>query len=189
MDLAHSHALGQRVLRQRNLLALLAAGLGALSLILLLVAGTRDREVVLQPLLTSPVTISSSGVSKDYLEMITRDVAVLTLNRSPQNLDYWLQSVLAIAHPRAQGQLKAELLKIVEEQRGSSIVQVFTIRSMRVDPHALVSQVTGELITIVGNKVVSREARTFRYTWEYTGLSLKLVGFGMVAADQQDKQS
>ncbi|MBJ7499642.1 MAG: type IV conjugative transfer system protein TraE [Sphingopyxis sp.] len=189
MDLAHSHAIGQRVLRQRNLLALLAAMLGALSLVLLLVAGTRDREVVLQPLLTSPLTISSSGVSKDYLEMITRDAAVLTLNRTPQNLEYWLESVLAIAHPRVHGALKADLLKIVDEQRGSSIVQVFSIRSMRIDTEALVSEVTGELITIVGNKLVSREARTFRYTWEYTGLSLKLIGFGMVAGDKQDKKS
>ncbi|MBV2149986.1 type IV conjugative transfer system protein TraE [Sphingobium sp. AS12] len=189
MDLAHSHALGQRVLRQRNLLAVLAAVFGALSLLLLTVAGTRDREVVLQPLLTSPVTISSSGVSKDYLEMITRDVAVLTLNRSPQNLDYWMSAVLAITHPRAQGELKAELLKIVDEQRGSSIVQVFTLRSMRVDTTALISEVTGELITIVGNKVVSREVRTFRYSWEYTGLSLKLIGFGMVVADTRNKDS
>lgn len=42
--------------------------------------------------------------------------------------------------------------------------------------------------TIVGNKVISRERRTFRYDWEYEGLSLRLVGFGMVrTGKEQDK--
>ena len=128
---------------------------------------SRDREVVLQPVLQSAVTVSSAGVSRQYLEMITRDVVVLTLDRSPQNLEYWMNQVLAITSPRAQGKLKGDLLKIVNEQRGSSIAQFFTIQSMEIDPKNLRSEVTGELHTIVGNKVISNERRTFRYDWEY----------------------
>src|SRR3546814_5377043 len=90
----------------------------------------RDREVVLQPILRSPVTVSSAGVSREYLEMITRDTVVLTLNRSPQNLEYWMNAVLDITAPASQGKVKADLLKIVNEQRGSSISQFFTIEKM-----------------------------------------------------------
>ena len=119
--------------------------------------------------------------------MITRDVAVLTLNRSPRNLEYWMNEVLEITHPGSQGAIKGELLKILDEQRGSSISQTFTIQSMKVDPKALVSEVAGELQTIVGNRVISVGNRRFRYTWDYTGLSLKLVGFGMVTAKLGEK--
>ncbi|EGI53711.1 hypothetical protein SUS17_3478 [Sphingomonas sp. S17] len=99
-----------------------------------------------------------------------------------------MNAVLEITSPRVQGKIKADLLKIVNEQRGSSISQFFTIESMDIDPKNLRSEVTGELHTIVGNKVISRERRTFRYDWEYEGLSLRLVGFGMVrTGKEQDK--
>ena len=188
MELSYSHASSQRVLRQRNLLIVVAAGLAGVAALLATLGISRDREVVLQPVLRSPVTISSSGVSRDYLEMVTRDVAVLTLDRSPQNLEYWMNSVLAITSPRAQGRLKGELLKIINEQRGSSIAQFFTIQSMSLDPKQLRSEVTGDLHTIVGNKVIAVERRTFRYDWEYSGLSLRLVGFGIVRSGKEAVQ-
>ena len=115
--------------------------------------------------------------------MITRDVVVLTLDRSPQNLEYWMNQVLAITSPRVQGKIKGDLLKIVNEQRGSSIAQFFTIQSMRIDPENLTSDVTGELHTIVGSRVISRDRRTFRFQWKYSGVSLQLIGFGMVTKD------
>ncbi len=180
MELSYSHSHSQRILRQRNMLAVAAAALGVITLLLFTVSLSRDREVVLQPVLRSPLTISSAGVSREYLELITRDTVVLTLDRSPQNLEYWMNAVLDIASTRTQGKIKADLLKIVNEQRGSSIAQFFTIEKMEIDTRNLRSEVSGELHTIVGDKVVSNERRTFRYDWEYSGLSLKLVGFGMV---------
>ena len=188
MELAYSHTQSQRILRQRNFLVALAAALAALIAILLLLNASRAREVVLQPILRSPLTVSSAGVSREYLELVTRDTAVLTLDRSPQNLEYWMNSVLAITSPRTQGRLKAELLKILDEQRGSSISQYFTMQSMRVDPKRLRSEVTGDLHTVVGSKIISNEKRTFRYYWEYSGVSLRLVGFTMVKPGQGDTQ-
>ena len=188
MELAYSHTQSQRILRQRNFLVAVVVGLAALIGILLLLNASRAREVVLQPILRSPLTVSSAGVSREYLEMVTRDTAVLTLERSPQNLEYWMNSVLAITSPRTQGKLKGELLKILDEQRGSSISQFFTIQSMEVDPKKLRSEVTGELHTVVGSKVILNEKRTFRYYWEYSGVSLRLLGFTMVKPGQGDAQ-
>lgn len=184
MDLSFQHSQAQRILRQRNILAATSVALGGLALVMVFISMSRDREIVLQPVLRSPVTVSSAGVSRDYLEMITRDVVILTLDRSPQNLDYWMNAVLDITAPRVHGTIKADLLKIVEEQRGSSIAQFFTIQSMKLDPAGLHSEVSGDLTTIVGSKVVSKQPRTFRYDWEYSGLSLKLIGFGLVDKSQ-----
>ncbi len=80
MEVAYSHAQNQRLLKQRNLLLLAASALAVLAAILLLIGFSRDREVVLQPVLRSPLTISSAGVSREYLELITRDVVVLILS-------------------------------------------------------------------------------------------------------------
>lgn len=184
MEVTYSHAHNQRLLKQRNILLVVTVALASLAGLLLLIGVSRDREVVLQPVLRSALTISSAGVSREYLELITRDVVVLTLDRSPSNLEYWMESVLAIASPRTHGKLKAELLKIVDEQRGSSIAQFFAIQTMEIDPKRLQSRVTGELHTIVGDKVISKERRTFQYDWEYSGVSLRLTGFGMVSSEK-----
>jgi conjugal transfer pilus assembly protein TraE len=180
MDLAYSHTQSQRVLKQRNMLLTTSLALSGLSAVLGLSAASRDREVVLQPILRTPLTISSAGVSREYLEAVTRDAAVLTLNRTPQSLDYWMKAVLEMVHPSAYGQVKADLMKIVEDQRGSSIAQYFSMESIKVDPAGLTSEVTGVLHTIVGRQEVSAVPKTFHYGWVYNGLSLKLVQLGMV---------
>ena len=116
MDLSNSHGQAQRLLRQRNLLAIGCALLFGVCVLLTLTAASRDREVVLQPVLAKPLTLSSSHVDKDYLELVTRDAALLTLNRSPSNLQYWMESILEITDPRTHGRMKAELMKIMSEQ-------------------------------------------------------------------------
>lgn len=185
MDLAISHTRAQRLLRQRNLLAIGCAGLAALLVLLTLTAASRDREVVLQPVLARPLTLSSSHVDKDYLELVTRDAALLTLNRSPSNLQYWMDAILEITDPRTHGRMKAELMKVVSEQSGSNVSQYFTINSLSVDPEGLTSEVGGILHTVVGSKEVTAEARTFRFVWSYSGVSLQLAGFGQVAKDSK----
>ncbi|MBA3895676.1 MAG: type IV conjugative transfer system protein TraE [Sphingomonadaceae bacterium] len=188
MDLSYSHAQSQRVLKQRNVLVAVSLGLAALSATLGIAAASRDREVILQPVLRSPLTLSSSGVSRDYLEAVTRDAAVLTLNRTPQSLDYWMKSVLEITDPRAFGTVKADLMKIVQDQRGSSIAQYFTLESIKIDPTALTSDVTGTMHTMVGREEVSAAPKMFHYGWAYNGVSLKLVQFGMVVKDPPKSQ-
>ena len=180
MDLSYSHTQNQRVLKQRNMLVATSLALAGLAAVLGVAASSRDREVVLQPVLRTPLTLSSEGVSREYLEAVTRDAAVLTLNRTPQSLDYWMKSVLEMVHPSAYGQVKADLLKIIDDQRGTSIAQFFTVESLKVDPEGLTSEVTGVLHTMVGRQEVSATPKTFHYGWVYNGLSLKLVQFGMV---------
>ena len=180
MDLSITHQQSQRLLKQRNLLAGSCLILFGVSVMLTLTALKRDREVVLQPVLARPLTLTSSQVDKDYLELVTRDAALLTLNRSPSNLQYWMDSILSITDPRTHGRMKAELMKVVGEQSGSNVSQYFTIQKLSVDPDALTSDVNGTLHTVVGSKEVTAEARTFRFVWSYSGVSLKLAGFGRI---------
>ena len=186
MDYSVGLAQSQRVLKQRNMLGIVALVLAGLVVLLFLVGATRDREIVLQPIVRSPLTLSSSGVSEQYLEMVTRDTALMTLNRSPENLEYWMDSILAIATPEAHGSLKRDLMKILNEQRGSSISQYFTLAGMKVDPEKLTSEVTGTLHTVVGSKSVTADPKTFRFYWAYRGLTLQLKGFGMVTKADKD---
>lgn len=169
-----------RVRKQRNIMGMVSIGLGFITVLAILAAVTQSREVILQPINRSPLEISSSGVTKDYLEFVTRDVAQLALNRSPENLNYWKESLLEIASPDKRGELSTALVAIVEEQSGSSISQSYSIASIKVDPEKLTSEVSGTLTTIAGSKVISTAHKKFRFHWSYQGLSLRLRGFGLI---------
>jgi conjugal transfer pilus assembly protein TraE len=185
MDAAFAHQQSQRALRQRNFLAVGCLGLGIACLALVTMAVRREREVILQPVVPRAMSISSSGVSRDYLEAVTRDTAQLALNRSPETLQYWMDSILEISAPEARGGLKSKLIGIIEEQQGSQVTQFVTIDWIRVDPASLTSEVGGVLHTIVASRDVRREHRVFRFAWKYEGLSLKLRGFGVLSRKDQ----
>lgn len=172
-----SHAATQSVLRQRNGLLGLCALLIFLSVGLAAALLSKEERVILVPTMPARAALSTSKVSADYLEFVTRDVAYLTLNRSPSGLDYWLEETLALVHPSAHGRIKSDLMKLVAEQRGSDVSQTFRMTSLRVDPKNLTSEVSGELATIVGRQVVAKGMRTYRLTWRYGGLRLWLVAF------------
>jgi conjugal transfer pilus assembly protein TraE len=175
-----SHERQQSLLRQRNLFALTSAGLGIALVVATSLAATRDREVVLLPTVPKHLTVSSAGVEADYLELVTRDAALMLLNRSPESLDYWMDEILKLADPANYGKLKAELVRIVAEQRGSDVTQAFVIRSMAVDPTGLTSEVEGTLKTFVGAQVIASDVRRFRFDWTYRGLRLALAGFAQL---------
>tara|TARA_A100001391_G_scaffold138373_3_gene96737 strand:+ start:229 stop:534 length:306 start_codon:yes stop_codon:yes gene_type:complete len=96
MDSDISHERQQSLLRQRNLFALTSAGLGLALVVVGSLAATRDREVVLVPTVPKALTVSSAGVEADYLELVTRDAALVLLNRSPEGLDYWMNEILML---------------------------------------------------------------------------------------------
>lgn len=188
MFLDISHERQQSLLRQRNLFALTSLGLGVMLVVAAGFATTRDSEVVLVPTAGRQLTVSSAGVSADYLELITRDTALMLLNRSPEGLEYWMAEILKLADPASYGRLKAELVRIVAEQRGSDVSQAFVITSMTVDPDGLTSEVAGTLKTFVGAQVIASDARRFRFSWTYRGLSLALSGFAQVKQDDNSKE-
>ncbi len=179
----------QTVLTQRNLLLGATALLLVTTVTLLSALSSKDREIVLQPVLSRPLAISTAGVSEDYLELVTRDVALMLLNRTPEGLDYWMEQILGLAHPSAHGKLRAELVKIVTEQRGSDVSQAFVITGMTIDAKWLTSEVKGELKTFVGAQVIASEERRFRFIWTYRGLRLALSGFVQLPPQDKSKEA
>ena len=82
MDLQQSLVDARKLQVQRTVLLTVLAISAAGNIGLVLYNATRPVEVVLQPILQRPMTISSSYVSRDYLEMVTRDTAYAVLNRT-----------------------------------------------------------------------------------------------------------
>lgn len=186
MQAEFAHEQAQGFLRQRNRFAALAGVLGLTTLGSLGAAFASDEKVVLVPITAERISVSSGGIDAPYLELVTRDTALMLLNRAPESLDYWMANILKLADPAAHGALKAELIRIVEEQRGSDISQAFVIAQIHVDPKGLTSTVEGTLKTFVGAQVIASQRRSFRFRWSQRGLSLALVGFEQLPTDKEE---
>lgn len=169
------------LLKQRNMLVITSVSLIVVVLLQTMALLTRDREVILQPILGKPMTITSGQVDGDYLEAVTRDTALVLLNRSPDNLTYWQENVLRVSDGASRGEVKRALVKIIDEMRNSDLTQAFAMSAMRVNPRELWSEVDGVVTTYAGSKVISRNKRTYRFSWKYNGLSLGMTGFEIVA--------
>lgn len=175
----------RRYLLQRNVMAAAVVVMAAVSVAALASNMSSNREVIIQPILGSPLSISSAGVSKEYLELSTRDAALLILNRSPENLEYWRKSILKMADPKAHGKLNRDLGKIVQKQTNTDISQFFEPVQMIVDTEKMESTVSGHVNTVVGTTVTSTEFKRFRFNWAYSGLSLRLAGFGQIVSSEE----
>jgi conjugal transfer pilus assembly protein TraE len=95
-----------------------------------------------------------------------------------------MEQVLKVVNPSAYGRVKAALVKIVNEQKGSDVAQAFAMTRMTVDPAHLTSDVTGVVTTYVGSKIIASDKRIFRFRWAYSGLSLSLIEFGELVTDK-----
>ena len=188
MDLKQSLVDARKLQVQRTALATALGISAAANIGLVLYNASRPVEVVLQPVLQHPVTISSSYVSRDYLELVTRDTAYAVLNRTPQSLDYWMNAVLKITDPAYYGAVKARLLRAAQVLRGGDVTQMIEIDSIDVAPDRLNSEVTGVLHVYVGQREVSHTPVHYHFDWTYHGLSLKLAGFGDVKDPSKQPQ-
>lgn len=183
MDTTLSHQKAQSYLRQRNMLAMVCCSLIALVLWSFIALSGKKENYILVPSVSGPLRIDSTGVSREYLEVVTRDAANLILNRSPAGLDYWMTEILNLVHPSAYGRMKAEMLKLVTDLKGSSVSQSFSPTKYLVDPKALTSTIEGELRTYVGTQEVSRARHIWRIRWDYTGLRLSMLSFDQIMKD------
>lgn len=79
MQTEFAHAQAQRYLAQRNRFAGLSAILAATSVLGIGAAITRDEQVVLVPVTAETLTVSSGGIDTHYLELVTRDTALIRI--------------------------------------------------------------------------------------------------------------
>ena len=72
MDIQQINSDHQRVLRQRNMLLMTTVAAFSLGVVGLLAAVSGDKQLVLQPVLRTPLTVSSASLSREYLEAVIR---------------------------------------------------------------------------------------------------------------------
>jgi conjugal transfer pilus assembly protein TraE len=91
-----------------------------------------------------------------------------------------MNNVLKITDPASYGAVKAKMVVVTDQLRGSDITQLFEIQTMTASPDNLHTEVTGQLHVFLGQKQVSVAPVRYYFDWTYRGLTLRLSGFGEV---------
>ncbi|MFC1659303.1 TraE/TraK family type IV conjugative transfer system protein [Pseudomonadota bacterium] len=173
---------------QRNHLAGITIVLFLLNILLTIKVFNQDNLVVLVPNSMGTVyntnnnqesnnkyntfSISTTKVSNEYLEAITRDVITTLLNITPNNIQYAANSILNMVHPSSYGEIKSYLYQVMEDIQKRKITTVFfpiTIQTSNKDTGNLKSIVEGDLVTYLGKEEVSRSRNKYQIGFNYNG--------------------
>ena len=147
-------------LKRASLIAL-ATSLGinvALSLTLLL----RDQKLttVLLPMsastINTPVELTNSQVSEEYLLLVARDFLALAMNNTPENVDFNRTMLLKNVHPASFGEMDVVLKEKALELKRLRASTFFVVDSVDVKPEALSVIFEGIRLHYIGGKETQR---------------------------------
>lgn len=170
------HAIRQLKLvgRQRNVaLVLLLIALVSIVVLSLSVTAKRD-QIVLVPLTSQPMTVEAGKVRRDYLRETAITISYFFENITPESADYFEERILSVTHPSARGRISADLRDTVERWKDASSSRAWYPRDVYEDPKSLYVEVTGELRTFVGTKLVDQRQMTLAMQFFQEDYSLYL---------------
>jgi len=131
-------------------------------------------QLVLVPLTSHPTTVEAGKVRRDYLRETAITISYFFENITPETAEYFEERLLSVTHPSARGRVAADLRDTVERWRDGSSSRAWYPRDVYEDPKSLYVEVTGELRTFVGTKLVDQRQMTLAMQFFQEGYSLYL---------------
>jgi type IV conjugative transfer system protein TraE len=166
---------GQARVLNRRLTVL--GGMLALSLVAnagMAVSVATQSKVVLVPTLVDSVEITGTGVDRDYLERLSRDVVYTYLNRTPESARYFERNLERITSPDTYQEIKSALIADRQARQQSQTSQVYYPVDFFVDPGKLYVEVTGDQLQMNNRQVISDERKMYALTFERRGALVQL---------------
>lgn len=160
---------------------MLVGFLGVSNALLALTVFWKSEKTILIPFdLQTPCWVQGKRVSREYLEQVGRDVAMLLLDISPASYSYKHEALLKIVVPESYGALKGQLMKDGEQYESLQLSTSFKPSEITALPETLAVQVKGTLTSYMAQKEVhsSLESLTFQFIHRGGLLLLKSVSGG-----------
>lgn len=164
------------LLRQRNLMLVCCGFLLLTSLIQAAALFYRDERILVVPPETRQAFwVERNLVSAAYLEEMAVFLADLALSVSASSAPFQREVLLRYATPESYSALKAQLLAQEERLRKDNIATSFRPIQIKVDLVQQRAELTGDLLTYVGDKRISqvRESYELRLLYKAGRLHLK----------------
>jgi conjugal transfer pilus assembly protein TraE len=176
----------QMLIRQNRFLWLTLGGIVTALVLALLVAWAgmgATRTVVTPPRIEKSFWITDNTASGEYIDQMAQWVSYLTLDVTPDNVQYKSDLLLKLAHPDYHGALQQKLRVNAEKIRRDNAATSFDIRTVRAAPDALAAVLTGQLKVLINGTPVKNEIRHYLARFTLDGGQAQLIQFKQVKND------
>jgi conjugal transfer pilus assembly protein TraE len=176
----------QMLIRQNRFLWLTLGGIVTALVLALLVAWAgmgATRTVVTPPRIEKSFWITDNTASGEYIDQMAQWVSYLTLDVTPDNVQYKSDLLLKLAHPDYHGALQQKLRVNAEKIRRDNAATSFDIRTVRAAPDALAAVLTGQLKVLINGTPVKNEIRHYLARFVLDGGQAQLIQFKQVKND------
>ena len=164
--------------RQRNIMMVGCVGLLVSNIILAsIILNQNDHVIIVPPETKKEFWIERNRVSAGYLEEMTIFMSHLLLTVSPSSSAFQRDVILRYATPVAYSTLKTQLIEDETRLKKDNIATTFRPHEVSVDPLNLKVELTGDLLTYVGERRISQVRETYLFTFKLQRGALQLASF------------
>lgn len=140
----------------------------------------RERTIVTPPVVRESFWIDSSDASDGYLQEMSTYFILLANNVSPSNVDYQKKLFIDKVNPSQQGALRLELDKQSQRIKRNNLVTMFYIKGFKIDSASNKVVVTGQLDSLIGDKMISSQEKVYRLGYQIINGKLYINEYGVV---------
>lgn len=152
------------------------------TVVLVRYAHSRHETHFIPPHITDAFTLSGVGVSDSYLRDMSSFLTQLRFNVTPGSSTPQFNVLLGYVAPALYGELRAQLVKEVEQIKHEHLSSAFYPSGFEIDNKHLSLKVTGQMKRFVGAELMSDVREKFLITYAYESGLLKLTSLQKVTA-------
>jgi conjugal transfer pilus assembly protein TraE len=137
-------------------------------------AHSKHETHFIPPKISQEFTLSGTGVSEGYLRDMTTFLTQLRFNVTTSSSPYQFNALLGYVAPSLYGDIRAQLVKEVDQIKHEHLSSTFYPSDFEVDIKHLNVKVIGQMRRFVGADLMSdvRETYLVKYSYEYGLLKL-----------------
>lgn len=147
-----------------------------------------ERVVITPPQLTQGFWVEGNRFSPQYLEEMALHYAHFLLDVTEQTVLYQGEIILRYVVPESYGAFKAKLLDDVKQLKANHLSTRFAPSDVVISPEQLRVDVSGELMSYVGDKKISQVRETYRFQFQSQSGRLLIKDFTLVKSDRNPKE-
>lgn len=138
-----------------------------LSLALAVMAGKRERIVIIPSVFTEDIWLETSKVSPSYIRQMGDYFIKLALTTTPDTAENQFSTILKNAYPAHYAELKTGFIHRLEQIKKKSVSTVFNAREYEVDVHDLSVIITGDFELGSGRQKLDIEEKKYKVSFIY----------------------
>jgi conjugal transfer pilus assembly protein TraE len=142
-----------------------------------------ERTIIVPPELRQEFWVEGQRFAPSYMQEMALYFAHLLLNVSPTTLGVQGDIVLRYVNPEAYGTFRTKFMADATKLSKDNASLGFHPISTKVLPDALVVEITGDLLTYMGSKVVSIHRETYRLAFTHQQGRLGIKSFTCIHSD------